>query len=106
MFPSQALAQGIIDSLIAGGVRDFVYCPGSRNAPFAYALARLEAQAKSPIRVHVRLDERSAAFFALGLNLDASASRRRGPATTPASRCWRSVRIAPSTCTELGPRKL
>ena len=80
MFPSQALAQGIIDSLIAGGVRDFVYCPGSRNAPFAYALARLEAQAKSPIRVHVRLDERSAAFFALGLNLDASASQRRGPA--------------------------
>ena len=80
MFPSQALAQGIIDSLIAGGVRDFVYCPGSRNAPFAYALARLEAQAKSPIRVHVRLDERSAAFFALGLNLDASASKRRGPA--------------------------
>ena len=65
MFPSQALAHGIIDSLIAGGVRDFVYCPGSRNAPFAYALARLEAQAKSPIRVHVRLDERSAAFFAL-----------------------------------------
>ena len=80
MFPSQALAQGIIDSLIAGGVRDFVYCPGSRNAPFAYALARLEAQAESPIRVHVRLDERSAAFFALGLNLDASASKRRGPA--------------------------
>jgi len=80
MFPSQALAQGIIDSLIAGGVRDFVYCPGSRNAPFAYALARLEAQAESPIRVHVRLDERSAAFFALGLNLDASASQRRGPA--------------------------
>lgn len=80
MFPSQALAQGIIDSLIAGGVRDFVYCPGSRNAPFAYALARLEAQAESPIRVHVRLDERSAAFFALGLNLDASASQQRGPA--------------------------
>ena len=80
MFPSQALAHGIIDSLIAGGVRDFVYCPGSRNAPFAYALARLEAQAESSIRVHVRLDERSAAFFALGLNLDASASQRRGHA--------------------------
>ena len=69
MYPSQALAECIIDSLIAGGVRDFVYCPGSRNAPFAYALARYEALSESPIRVHIRLDERSAAFFALGLTL-------------------------------------
>ena len=69
MYPSQALAECIIDSLIAGGVRDFVYCPGSRNAPFAYALARYEALSESPIRVHIRLDERAAAFFALGLTL-------------------------------------
>ena len=69
MNSSQALAQRIISSLIAGGVRDFVYCPGSRNAPFAYALARLESMPDCPIRVHVRLDERSAAFFALGLNI-------------------------------------
>ena len=69
MYPSQALAECIIDSLIAGGIRDFVYCPGSRNAPFAYALARYEALSESPIRVHIRLDERSAAFFALGLTL-------------------------------------
>ena len=69
MYPSQALAECIIDSLIAGGIRDFVYCPGSRNAPFAYALARYEALSESPICVHIRLDERSAAFFALGLTL-------------------------------------
>lgn len=69
MYPSQALAECIIDSLIAGGIRDFVYCPGSRNAPFAYALARYDSLNESPIRVHVRLDERSAAFFALGLTL-------------------------------------
>ena len=69
MYPSQALAECIIDSLIAGGIRDFVYCPGSRNAPFAYALARYDSLSESPIRVHVRLDERSAAFFALGLTL-------------------------------------
>ena len=69
MYPSQALAECIIDSLIAGGVRDFVYCPGSRNAPFAYALSRYEALSESPIRVHIRLDERAAAFFALGLTL-------------------------------------
>ncbi|WP_315579549.1 2-succinyl-5-enolpyruvyl-6-hydroxy-3-cyclohexene-1-carboxylic-acid synthase [uncultured Actinomyces sp.] len=69
MYPSQALAECIIDSLIAGGIRDFVYCPGSRNAPFAYALARYDSLDESPIRVHIRLDERSAAFFALGLTL-------------------------------------
>ena len=69
MYPSRALAECIIDSLIAGGVRDFVYCPGSRNAPFAYALSRYEALSESPIRVHIRLDERAAAFFALGLTL-------------------------------------
>lgn len=69
MYPSQALAECIIDSLIAGGIRDFVYCPGSRNAPFAYALARYDALSESPICVHIRLDERSAAFFALGLTL-------------------------------------
>lgn len=69
MYPSQALAECIIDSLIAGGVRDFVYCPGSRNAPFAYALSRYDSLSESPIRVHIRLDERAAAFFALGLTL-------------------------------------
>ena len=69
MYPSQALAECIIDSLIAGGICDFVYCPGSRNAPFAYALARYDSLNESPIRVHIRLDERSAAFFALGLTL-------------------------------------
>ena len=56
MYPSQALAECIIDSLIAGGIRDFVYCPGSRNAPFAYALARYDSLSESPIRVHIRLD--------------------------------------------------
>lgn len=69
MYPSQALAECIIDSLIAGGVRDFVYCPGSRNAPFAYALSRYDSLSESPIHVHIRLDERAAAFFALGLTL-------------------------------------
>lgn len=41
---------------------DVVLCPGSRNAPLSLALI-----AHPGLRVHVRLDERSAAFLALGL---------------------------------------
>ncbi|MDO4911248.1 MAG: 2-succinyl-5-enolpyruvyl-6-hydroxy-3-cyclohexene-1-carboxylic-acid synthase [Corynebacterium sp.] len=60
--PSYAVAAETLRSLIAHGVRDFVYCPGSRNAPLAWALGRFTG-----IRVHTRVDERSAAFLALGL---------------------------------------
>ena len=48
------------------GVRDFVLSPGSRNTPMILALEAL-AEGDSEIRLHRILDERSAAFFALGL---------------------------------------
>lgn len=60
-----AFARLTVSELVRAGVRDFVICPGSRSAPLTYALAAL-AQA-GVVRTHVRLDERSAAFFALGL---------------------------------------
>ena len=41
---------------------DVVLCPGSRNAPLSLAVI-----AHPGLRVHVRVDERSAAFLALGL---------------------------------------
>ena len=62
---SVVLARLALGQLVRAGVRDFVISPGSRSAPLTYALAAL-AQA-GVVRTHVRLDERSAAFFALGL---------------------------------------
>ena len=35
--PSTAQARVVVDELIRGGVRDIVLCPGSRNAPLAFA---------------------------------------------------------------------
>ena len=66
--PSTALAAEVVDRL-AGFVTDVVVCPGSRNTPLTLALT-----ARRDLRVHVRVDERSAAFLALGL---ARAQRRR-----------------------------
>jgi 2-succinyl-5-enolpyruvyl-6-hydroxy-3-cyclohexene-1-carboxylate synthase len=66
MNPSTALATVIVTALADLGVRQVVLCPGSRSAPLAYALAGAADQHR--IRLHVRLDERSAGFLALGLS--------------------------------------
>lgn len=65
MNPSTAAARVIIDELIRGGVNDVVLAPGSRSAPLAIEAAR--AHDRGDIRLHVRIDERSAGFLALGL---------------------------------------
>lgn len=64
--PSELLARSLLSALISAGVRDVVYCPGSRSAPLAYALAA--AVDAGLVRAHVRLDERSACFLAVGLS--------------------------------------
>lgn len=58
-------ARTVVDELISRGVREMVVAPGSRSAPLAYEI--FEADRIDLLRLHVRTDERSAAFTALGL---------------------------------------
>ncbi|HJQ40009.1 MAG TPA: thiamine pyrophosphate-binding protein [Thermoanaerobaculia bacterium] len=51
------LARRLIDDVRAAGVREFCVCAGSRNAPLLAVLGEA---------VYSFVDERSAAFFALG----------------------------------------
>jgi 2-succinyl-5-enolpyruvyl-6-hydroxy-3-cyclohexene-1-carboxylate synthase len=76
--PSTLCARTLVRALLSAGVRDVVLSPGSRSAPLVYAWADAEAALASsahPLRLHVRIDERDAAFTALGL---AKAGRLRG----------------------------
>lgn len=59
------LARATIRTLLLAGVTEFVLAPGSRNTPLSLELA--EAESRGLLRLHVRIDERSAAFLALGL---------------------------------------
>src|SRR5581483_2055584 len=65
MNPATVAAAVLVDELVRCGVREAVLAPGSRNAPLAFAL--YDADAAGRLRLHVRIDERSAAFLALGL---------------------------------------
>jgi 2-succinyl-5-enolpyruvyl-6-hydroxy-3-cyclohexene-1-carboxylate synthase len=66
MNPSTAQARVIVDELVRNGLRHAVLCPGSRNAPLSFALH--EADQDGRLTLHVRIDERSAGFLALGLS--------------------------------------
>ncbi len=59
-----AFAASLADEWARGGLSHAVVCPGSRSTPMALALA-----GHPDLTVHVRLDERSAAFTALGIGL-------------------------------------
>lgn len=58
-------AVSVLDSLIRAGMRHIVVSPGSRSAPLAYAIAA--AAEAGALIAHVRVDERTAAFTALGI---------------------------------------
>lgn len=63
--PSSEFALRLLLALCEVGVRDVVVSPGSRSQALSLAAAELEAAGL--LRLHVRIDERSAAFLALGL---------------------------------------
>ncbi len=83
MNPATAFAGTLVDELARCGLAEAVLAPGSRSAPLAMALwdrandAGEAAHREAPggrapsgapaLRLHVRIDERSAAFLALGL---------------------------------------
>lgn len=60
--PTYAYAGAFVDELQRAGVRNVVICPGSRSTPLAMAFAEQVA-----VRVWMHVDERSAAYFGLGM---------------------------------------
>ncbi len=65
MSSAEVLARAVVTALVEAGVREVVVAPGSRNAPLSFAVH--DAAAAGLVRLHTRIDERSAGFLALGL---------------------------------------
>jgi len=65
MSQATSLARVIVRQIIEAGITNAVISPGSRNAPLSLAL--IAAQERKLIKLHIRIDERTAAFYALGL---------------------------------------
>lgn len=60
--PTYVYVGAFVNELRRVGLRNVVICPGSRSTPLALAFAQQPA-----IRVWMHVDERAAAFFALGM---------------------------------------
>ena len=65
---SSQFAAALLDRFVHLGVRHVVICPGSRSQALALAAAELERT--GALELHVRIDERSAGFLALGLAVE------------------------------------
>src|SRR5690606_40293546 len=66
--PASVYATALLAGLVRRGVTDVVVCPGSRSQALALAAARFEQAGL--LTLHVRIDERSAGFLALGLAIE------------------------------------
>ncbi|MFN5621729.1 MAG: 2-succinyl-5-enolpyruvyl-6-hydroxy-3-cyclohexene-1-carboxylic-acid synthase [Flavobacteriales bacterium] len=62
MISDKKPVQDFIQLLVQHGIKHVIICPGSRNAPFSISLSE-----DSRFTVHSIVDERSAAFIALGM---------------------------------------
>jgi len=60
--PAYMYAVAFVDELQRAGVQNVVICPGSRSTPLALAFV-----AQTAIRTWMHVDERSAAYFGLGM---------------------------------------
>jgi len=60
--PTHVYVGAFVDELQRAGVRNVVICPGSRSTPLAMAFA-----AQPGMRIWMQVDERSAAYFGLGM---------------------------------------
>ena len=74
MSSATRLARVIVRQIIEAGITDVVLSPGSRSAPLSMAF--YAAAKQNLIKIHIRIDERTAAFFALGM---AKATKRPVP---------------------------
>ena len=63
--PATDFSLALLSAFVRNGVRDLVVCPGSRSQALALVAAELERSGSA--RLHVRIDERSGGFRALGL---------------------------------------
>lgn len=83
--PSTRAARVLLQALARLGVREVVLAPGSRSAPLAHAVAQaaLAVDDRDPhaprLDLHVRIDERSAGFLALGIAKAAAAEGSARP---------------------------
>lgn len=66
--PSTEYALSLLGALVDAGVRDVVLSPGSRSQALALAAAEFEGVGR--LTLHVRIDERSGGFLALGLSAE------------------------------------
>lgn len=62
---STEIARRLVLQIIKRGITDVVLSPGSRNAPISIAL--YSAEERGLLKLHIRIDERTAGFFALGI---------------------------------------
>ena len=84
MNPATAFGIAFTDELIRCGLREVVLAPGSRSTPVA--MACFDAAQQDRLRLHVRIDERSASFAAVGLARADRKSTRLNSSHMPVSR--------------------